>query len=129
MADMPMEEFLEEVAFGPDGLVPAVAQDAFSGEVLMLAWMNRDAVRLTLESGRVHYYSRSRREMWRKGDTSGNIQNLVEMRIDCDSDAVLVRVDQTGPACHKGARSCFHCVVERKGSSVSVRKDKDRPGS
>ncbi len=98
---------LAALSFDRDGLVAAVAQQHDSGEVLMLAWMNREAVRATLESGWVCYWSRSRRALWRKGETSGHVQRLVELRVDCDGDAVLLRVDQTGPACHTGERSCF----------------------
>jgi phosphoribosyl-AMP cyclohydrolase len=93
------------------GLLPAVAQDAATGEVLMLAWMNREAVERTLATGRVTYWSRSRAALWVKGETSGHVQRLVEMRADCDGDALLVRVEQTGPACHTGARSCFFEAV------------------
>ena len=93
------------------GLIPAIAQDATTGEVLMLAWMNAEAVARTLESRRVTYWSRSRREFWVKGETSGHIQTLVEMRHDCDRDCLLMQVDQTGPACHTGARSCFFTTV------------------
>lgn len=98
---------MSELSFNDDGLVPVIAQDATNGEVLMLAWMNAEAVEKTLESGWVTYWSRSRKEFWRKGETSGHIQKLVELRIDCDGDTVLVTVDQTGPACHMGPRSCF----------------------
>jgi phosphoribosyl-AMP cyclohydrolase len=94
------------------GLIPAVAQDARTGEVLMLAWMNAEAVARTLETGRVTYWSRSRRAFWVKGETSGHVQELVELRVDCDRDALLLRVRQTGPACHTGARSCFFTKVE-----------------
>lgn len=94
------------------GLIPAIAQDHHTGEVLMLAWMNMEAVARTLQTGRVTYWSRSRRAFWVKGDTSGHIQELVELRLDCDRDALLVRVRQTGPACHTGARSCFFTKVE-----------------
>jgi len=93
------------------GLIPAIAQDAGTGEVLMLAWMNADSVARTLSTGRVTYWSRSRQAFWVKGETSGHHQRLVEMRVDCDGDALLVRVDQTGPACHTGARSCFFTPV------------------
>lgn len=99
---------LTAIRFGPDGLVPAVAQQATTGEVLMLAWMNADALRETLATGRVTYFSRSRKTLWRKGETSGQIQRLVEVRLDCDGDALLVLVDQTGAACHTGRRSCFY---------------------
>lgn len=91
----------------PDGLVVAVAQQHDTGEVLMVAWMNDDALEQTLTTGRAVYWSRSRQELWRKGDTSGNIQRIVDVSIDCDGDALLLRVDQTGPACHTGERSCF----------------------
>jgi len=95
------------IAFDADGLVPAIAQQHDTGEVLMLAWMNRAAVEETLATGRVCYWSRSRRALWRKGETSGQVQRLMELRIDCDGDAVLLLVDQTGVACHTGKRRCF----------------------
>ena len=101
------------------GLLPVIAQDHASGEVLMLAWMNAEAVARTLASGRVTYWSRSRQEFWEKGATSGHVQELVEMRIDCDRDCLLVRVRQTGPACHTGRRSCFFTAV-RAGEEVEV---------
>lgn len=91
----------------PDGLVAAVAQQHDTGEVLMVAWMNDDALEQTLTTGRAVYWSRSRGELWRKGDTSGHIQRVMSVSLDCDGDAVLIRVDQVGPACHTGARSCF----------------------
>ena len=94
------------------GLVPAIAQDATTGEVLMMAWMNREAVERTLATGEVTYWSRSRSEIWIKGATSGNVQRLVEFRVDCDRDCLLLRIDQTGPACHTGARSCFFTRIE-----------------
>ena len=99
------------LSFNEAGLLPAVAQDAATGEVLMLAWMNAESVRRTLETGRVTYWSRSRQSFWVKGETSGHLQELVELRIDCDGDALLVKVRQTGPACHTGARSCFYSRV------------------
>jgi phosphoribosyl-AMP cyclohydrolase len=98
--------------FNEAGLLPAVAQDAGTGEVLMLAWMNAEAVRRTLQTGRVTYWSRSRQNFWVKGETSGHVQELVELRVDCDADALLLKVRQTGPACHTGARSCFFSRVE-----------------
>jgi len=101
------------------GLVPAIAQDAESGEVLMLAWMNAEAVARTLETGRVTYWSRSRQALWIKGETSGHVQDLVEMRIDCDRDCVLVLVRQTGPACHTGRRSCFYTAL-RDGEETDI---------
>ena len=103
--------WLDEVKFDDRGLVPVVAQDARTGEVLMLAWANADALRLTRETGRAHYWSRSRGELWKKGETSGNAQEVDEVRVDCDGDVVLYRVRQTGPACHTGERSCFFRAV------------------
>src|ERR1700733_7417751 len=101
------EEFLSAVAFNADGLVPVIAQDRKTGVVLMHAWMNRDSLQQTLSTGDVTYWSRARRELWRKGATSGNTQRLVEAWIDCDGDTLLLKVDQTGPACHTGQPSCF----------------------
>ena len=98
---------LGEIKFGPDGLVPVIAQQHDTGEVLMMAWMNRDAVRASLTEGRACYWSRSRAKLWRKGETSGQVQLLRELRLDCDGDAVLLLVDQQGVACHTGRRSCF----------------------
>ncbi len=111
------QEILAAIAFDANGLVPAIAQQHDSGEVLMLAWMNRDAVRETLATGRVCYWSRSRGNLWRKGETSGQVQRLIEMRVDCDNDCLLLLVDQTGVACHTGRRSCFFTAIrggERK---------------
>lgn len=113
----PLEDLLAEIAFDAQGLVVAIAQQHDSGEVLMVAWMNRDAVRETLRSGSACYWSRSRMKLWRKGESSGQAQRLVELRIDCDGDAVLMRVDQTGVACHTGRRDCFFRVV-RDGKFV-----------
>ena len=98
---------LAALKFDRDGLVAAIAQQHDTGEVLMLAWMNRDAVIETLATGRVCYWSRSRQSPWRKGETSGHVQALKELRVDCDGDALLLQVEQTGPACHTGERSCF----------------------
>lgn len=95
------------LTFDARGLIPAIAQDDTSGEVLMLAWMNRESLAATLASGFATYWSRSRNELWRKGETSGHTQRVVELRLDCDGDTLLLRVDQTGPACHTGERSCF----------------------
>jgi phosphoribosyl-AMP cyclohydrolase len=100
------------------GLITAVTVDADSGEVLMVAHMNEEAFRLTLETRKVHYFSRSRNRLWKKGESSGNMQELVEMRVDCDIDAVVVRVRQTGPACHEGFRSCFYRIVTDDGTLV-----------
>ena len=105
-------EFLDVVKFNDQGLVPAIAQDSTSGTVLMLAWMNRDAIDQTLASGLVTYYSRSRQSLWQKGETSGNTQRLVDMQFDCDADAILMLVEQTGPACHTNRPNCFYLRVE-----------------
>ena len=105
--------------FDDRGLIPAVAQQHDTGEVLMLAWMNAEAVARTLAEGRVVYWSRSRGAFWRKGDTSGHVQRLVEMRLDCDRDCLLLLVDQTGPACHTGRRSCFFTAL-RDGEERDV---------
>jgi phosphoribosyl-AMP cyclohydrolase len=105
------QDFLDSVAFDSSGLVPAIAQQHDTGEVLMMAWMNRAAIEETLSTGRVCYWSRSRSSLWRKGETSGQTQRLVELRIDCDHDCLLVLVDQTGVACHTGRRSCFFTAV------------------
>jgi len=107
--------WLDEVKFDDRGLVPVVAQDAGSGEVLMLAWANAEALRLTLETGRAHYWSRSRGELWKKGETSGHAQTVADVRLDCDGDAILYRVHQAGAACHTGERSCFHRTVSAEG--------------
>ncbi len=109
---LPLEEVLQALPWNADGLLPAIAQQHDSGEVLMLAWMNETALRETLSTGRVCYWSRSRQKLWRKGESSGQVQKLVEMRFDCDGDTILCRVDQTGPACHTGRRSCFFSKVE-----------------
>lgn len=103
---------LSRIKFDDRGLVPAIAQQHDTGEVLMMAWMNAKSIAETLSTRRVTYWSRSRGELWRKGDTSGHIQTLVEMRVDCDGDTLLLKVDQTGAACHTGARSCFFTPVE-----------------
>lgn len=103
----PADAVPEDVKFGPDGLLPAIIQDDASGEVLMLAWMDHEALRRTLTSGRVTFWSRSRQEYWRKGDTSGHRQYVRSVALDCDGDTLLVRVEQIGAACHTGTRSCF----------------------
>ena len=105
--------------FDSEGLIPAIAQEAETGEVLMMAWMNAEAVARTLDEGRVVYWSRSRQSFWRKGDTSGHVQELVEMRLDCDRDTLLLLVRQTGAACHTGRRNCFYTAV-RDGEEVVI---------
>ena len=100
-------DFVSQVAFDTDGLVPVVAQRANTGEVLMFAWMNRATLEQTLATGQVTYWSRSRKKVWRKGEESGHTQRLLEAWIDCDGDVLLLKVDQVGPACHTGALTCF----------------------
>ena len=116
---MKADAILPALRFNADGLVAAVAQQHDTGEVLMLAWMNRDAVAETLATGRACYWSRSRGALWRKGETSGQVQRLVELRADCDGDALLLLVDQHGVACHTGRRSCFYRAV-RDGRLVEI---------
>ena len=114
-----MDQLLDELKWDEQGLVPAIAQDAASGEVLMLAWMNREALRLTLEQQRAVYWSRSRGKLWFKGEESGHVQKLHEVRIDCDADVVLLEVEQLGGiACHTGRRRCFYRVL-RDGQWVT----------
>lgn len=107
------------LVYNDQGLIPAIAQDADSGEVLMMAWMNAEAVRRTLASGKVTYWSRSRASFWVKGETSGHVQELLDLRIDCDRDCLLLQVRQTGPACHTGRRSCFYTGI-RDGDEVEL---------
>lgn len=114
----PLDAILDALAYNAEGLVPAIAQNQADGTVLMLAWMNREALERTLAEGYACYYSRSRRTLWRKGDTSGHRQRVVEVRFDCDGDAVLLTVVQTGPACHTNRPSCFYLAVD--GDSVRV---------
>jgi phosphoribosyl-AMP cyclohydrolase len=103
---------MEALKFDRDGLIPAVVQDAHTGEVLMVAWMNAQALHLTRQTGQAHFWSRSRQSLWRKGETSGNVMKVRELRADCDLDTLLVRVDPAGPACHTGERSCFFRRLE-----------------
>ena len=107
MVPLSTDEFIALIVFNGDGLVPVIAQDHGTGAVLMHAWMNREALTQTLETGEVTYWSRARQELWRKGATSGHTQRLVEAFIDCDGDTLLMKVEQTGPACHTGAPTCF----------------------
>ncbi|MFD2739359.1 phosphoribosyl-AMP cyclohydrolase [Sulfitobacter aestuarii] len=107
-----MEFDPQSLTYNDAGLIPVIAQDAQSREVLMMAWMNAESLARTLESGQVTYWSRSRQEFWVKGATSGHVQELVELRFDCDRDCLLLQVNQTGPACHTGRRSCFYSKVE-----------------
>ena len=121
---MSQESWLETVRFGADGLVPVVAQDTLSGDVLMVAYANRDALERTASTGQAHYWSRSREAIWRKGESSGHTQAVVEIRVDCDFDTVLYRVRQEGPACHTNARTCFVNRVE----NGQIREGADRGG-
>ena len=116
---------LDEIRFDESGIVPVIMQDAATGEVLTLAYANREAVEKTLHSGEAHFYSRSRGELWRKGETSGNTQQVAEVRLDCDSDALLYKVHPRGPACHTGERSCFHQTLAGEGVGIST----DSPGT
>ena len=121
----PIESALAEIKFGADRLVPAIAQQYDTGEILMMAWMNRDAVRASLTEGRACYWSRSRERLWRKGETSGQIQLLRELRLDCDGDAVLLLVDQQGVACHTGRRSCFFRAWRQEAWTVIAEPEID----
>ena len=114
-----IDKMLAAIQFDTQGLVPAVAQQQGSGEVLMMAYMDRDAIVETMRTGRVCYWSRSRRAPWRKGDTSGHIQELVELRVDCDGDTLLVEVEQTGVACHTGRHNCFFRAI-RDGELTEI---------
>ncbi len=113
-----LSEFMSRARFNADGLIPAIAQDRETGEVLMLAWMDADALRRTLDTGQATYFSRSRQEQWIKGETSGNTQEVLSVRLDCDDDTVLLAINQTGPACHTGQRTCFD-----NGPSVAPGED------
>ena len=110
---------LDQLTFNNDGLIPAIAQQFDSGEVLMLAWMSPESIEATLKEERVVYWSRSRRKLWRKGETSGHVQTLKEFRGDCDNDAILLQVDQSGVACHTGRRNCFFNSV-RDGNITTI---------
>ena len=114
-----IDKMLAAIQFDAQGLVPTVAQQQGSGEVLMMAYMDRDAIVETMRTGRVCYWSRSRRAPWRKGDTSGHIQELVELRVDCDGDTLLVEVEQTGVACHTGRHNCFFRAI-RDGELAEI---------
>lgn len=113
--------------YDTNGLIPAIAQDHGTGEVLMMAWMNAGSIRKTLETSRVTYWSRSRNEFWAKGESSGHVQNLIEMRVDCDRDCLLLVVDQTGPACHTNRRSCFYTAV--RGNNEVVIMEPQNPSN
>lgn len=118
MGEERVSDVVEALRFDQRGLIPAIAQDADDGEVLMMAWMNAESVRETLTTGRVCYWSRSRQALWRKGESSGHVQRLMDFRYDCDADTILVLVDQTGPACHTNRKSCFYFGVRPAGVNV-----------
>src|SRR3954451_8191735 len=122
-----MMAVVDRVRFDRNGLVPVVAQDGATGDVLTLAYANREAVEKTLASGEAHYYSRSRSELWRKGATSGNTQRVIEVRLDCDGDALLYMVEPRGPACHTGERSCFFTSLTGEGVGVATAGEQDFP--
>lgn len=122
-----LDSLLKEVRWNDAGLIPVIAQEAHSGEVLMLAWMNETALQETLNSGQVCYWSRSRQSYWRKGETSGNRQALVEARLDCDGDALLLRVEQTGPACHTLRPSCFYFSLTASEATIISAPLADKP--
>ena len=119
---------LSAVRFGADGLVPVVTQESRSGDVLMVAYANREALERTLSTGLAHYFSRSRGKLWQKGETSQHVQRITEVRLDCDGDAVLYRVEQTGPACHTGTRTCFSTVLGRTGGQADGGATEEDPG-
>ena len=106
-----MNELLSAIKYDPNGLVPAIVQDADTHEVLILAYMNAESLRRTMETGETVFWSRSRQELWHKGATSGNVQRVVEVRVDCDADTLLIRVQPAGPACHTGERTCFYRTI------------------
>ena len=119
--------FIDTLKFNADGLIPAVAQQFDSNEVLMMAWMNKTSIEETLDTGRVCFWSRSRQALWRKGETSGQVQMLKEFRVDCDADTLLLLVDQTGPACHTGRRTCFYQVADLNGENKGELKIDSEP--
>ena len=121
-----MSNILDAISFNADGLIAAIAQQHDTGEVLMMAWMNAESIEETLATGQVCYYSRSRQKLWRKGETSGQQQKLVEMRLDCDGDTLLLLVDQKGVACHTGRRNCFF-LAARGGEWVEIAKPEVSP--
>jgi len=125
--DIGMTSAPDKVQFDESGLVPVIAQDAATGDVLTLAYANREALEKTLSSGEAHYYSRSRSELWRKGATSGNTQRVVEIKLDCDGDALLYMVEPRGPACHTGQKSCFFTTLRGEGVGVAPAGDREVP--
>jgi phosphoribosyl-AMP cyclohydrolase len=119
-----MSTFIDGLKFGADGLIPAIVQDHVSGRVLMLAYMNRESVAKTLELGKTVFWSRSRKKFWIKGETSGHFQVVKDIAFDCDGDALLIQVEQTGPACHEGYRSCFFRSVNDGGKKIVTTEER-----
>lgn len=115
-----LKDIIDELSFNPQGLIPVITQDINSKDVLMLAWMNKEAMEKTLSTGRMTYWSRSREKLWVKGETSGHFQALESMRLDCDGDAILCLVNQTGAACHTGRNDCFYLELNQSNESVSI---------
>lgn len=113
-------DITEQLKFNTDGLIPAIIQDHVTGRVLMMAWMNRESLRKTLETGRTWFWSRSRNKLWMKGETSGHVQVVKQIQFDCDGDTLLILVEQTGAACHEGYRSCFFRSISGDGRTVEV---------
>jgi phosphoribosyl-AMP cyclohydrolase len=113
-------KFIDDLKFTEDGLIPAIIQDHQTGQVLMMAWMNRASLEKTVSLGKTVFWSRSRKQLWMKGETSGNVQVVKELAFDCDGDALLIKVEQSGPACHEGYRSCFFRTVEAGGTGVRI---------
>jgi phosphoribosyl-AMP cyclohydrolase len=116
--------FIEQLKFTEDGLIPAIIQEAGTGRVLMMAWMNRDSLLSTVRTGRTHFWSRSRKRFWMKGEESGHTQTVKDIAFDCDGDVLLIQVDQVGVACHEGFKSCFFRSIEEGGASVRVTEPK-----
>ena len=124
-----LADVLDKLAFDQRGLMPAVAQDAHTGQVLMLAWVNRESLGVTLETGNMTYWSRSRQALWTKGETSGHVQKVVSMSFDCDGDALLCQVEQQGSACHTGRESCFYLQVDNEKNRVVIAGDANPPSA
>ncbi len=112
--------FYEKLKFDPDGLIPAIIQEQGTGRVLMMAWMNRASLEKTIETGKTHFWSRSRRKLWMKGETSGHVQRVKDVAFDCDGDVLLIQVEQTGAACHEGYKSCFFRSAGSDGESFKI---------
>ena|SRR5436190_14469953 len=114
--------FLDKLKYNSDGLVPAIIQEQGTGRVLMMAWMNKEAVKRTVEEGKTVFWSRSRQKYWIKGETSGHVQVVKDVAFDCDGDTLLIQVEQTGAACHEGYKSCFFRSIENKGNSFAIKE-------